>query len=203
MKAVLISIKPKWCKLIVTGNKTVEVRKTKPKLETPFKVYIYCTNGGNKSLSYADYCGYDITDFHEDFLANGKVVAEFICDKVEHIEIRHFSVFGHENRYAAVGENPDHQWLAHSCLTYDEVAQYGKMAPLYGWHISGLKIYDEPKALRSFHKPCPYKLPDGSRMAVPCPCDKYTHDFDEESGLIYCTRRMKTPPQSWCYVEEQ
>lgn len=43
-KSVLISINPKWCELIASGKKTVEVRKTRPKLETPFKCYIYCTN---------------------------------------------------------------------------------------------------------------------------------------------------------------
>lgn len=42
-KAVLTSIQPKWCELIASGKKTVEVRKTKPKLKTPFKVYICCT----------------------------------------------------------------------------------------------------------------------------------------------------------------
>lgn len=36
MKAVLISIKPTWCAKIASGEKTIEVRKTKPKLETPF-----------------------------------------------------------------------------------------------------------------------------------------------------------------------
>ena len=40
-KAVLLSVRPNWCKLIWAGMKTVEVRKTCPKLETPFKVYIY------------------------------------------------------------------------------------------------------------------------------------------------------------------
>ena len=45
MKSVLISIKPKWCELIASGKKTVEVRKTRPKIETPFKVYIYETQG--------------------------------------------------------------------------------------------------------------------------------------------------------------
>ena len=43
MKSVLISIQPKWCERIADGSKTIEVRKTKPKLDTPFKVYIYCT----------------------------------------------------------------------------------------------------------------------------------------------------------------
>ena len=46
-KAVLISIQPKWCELIASGKKTVEVRKTKPKLETPFKCYIYATRPKN------------------------------------------------------------------------------------------------------------------------------------------------------------
>lgn len=47
MKSILQSIKPKYCELIAAGKKTIEVRKTRPKLETPFKVYIYCTKGEN------------------------------------------------------------------------------------------------------------------------------------------------------------
>ena len=42
-KAVLISIRPKWVEKIVNGEKTIEVRKTRPKMNTPFKCYIYCT----------------------------------------------------------------------------------------------------------------------------------------------------------------
>lgn len=41
-KAVFISIRPKWCERIVSGMKTIEVRKTRPKMNTPFKCYIYC-----------------------------------------------------------------------------------------------------------------------------------------------------------------
>ena len=43
MREVMISVQPKWCELIANGKKTIEIRKTKPKLEVPFKVYIYCT----------------------------------------------------------------------------------------------------------------------------------------------------------------
>ena len=32
MKAVLISIRPEWCDLISRGKKTLEVRKTRPKI---------------------------------------------------------------------------------------------------------------------------------------------------------------------------
>ena len=49
-KAILLSIQPVWCSKIVLKEKTVEVRKTRPKLETPFKVYIYCTLAGSDSL---------------------------------------------------------------------------------------------------------------------------------------------------------
>ena len=61
MKAVMISIQPKCCELICSGKKTLEVRKTKPKLETPFKCYIYETKGNHGC---------------------GKVIGEFVCDGI-------------------------------------------------------------------------------------------------------------------------
>ena len=60
MIAVLISIRPKWCEKIINGQKTIEVRKTRPKMDTPFKCYIY-------------ECG------------NGKVIGEFLCDEIINI----------------------------------------------------------------------------------------------------------------------
>ena len=41
-KAVLISIRTEWCEKIVNGRKPIEVRKTRPKMDTPFKCYITC-----------------------------------------------------------------------------------------------------------------------------------------------------------------
>ncbi len=49
-KAVMLSVRPKWCEKIASGEKTIEVRKTRPKLETPFKCYIYCTIDGIKKM---------------------------------------------------------------------------------------------------------------------------------------------------------
>ena len=49
-KAVLLSIQPRWCGLIVSGKKTIEVRKTRPKIETPFKCYIYQIKSKDKLL---------------------------------------------------------------------------------------------------------------------------------------------------------
>lgn len=47
-KAVLLSIRPEWCEKILSGEKTVEIRKSCPAHGTPFKVYIYCTKAQSK-----------------------------------------------------------------------------------------------------------------------------------------------------------
>ena len=53
-KAVLLSIKPVWCRKIILKEKTVEVRKTKPEIvKPPFKCYIYCTKFGFTGLHAA------------------------------------------------------------------------------------------------------------------------------------------------------
>lgn len=67
-KAVLISIRPKWCQKIADGEKTIEIRKTRPRLETPFKCYIYCTQGGVALGMWGKH---------------GKVIGEFVCDQID------------------------------------------------------------------------------------------------------------------------
>lgn len=76
-KAVLISIQPDWCKKILSGEKTVEVRKTRPKLETPFKVYIYCTKTAEGWLRTIPVQGWQRMD--------GFVIGEFTCYKIDTI----------------------------------------------------------------------------------------------------------------------
>ena len=124
MKSVMISIKPKWCKLIAKGKKTVEVRKTRPKLETPFKVYIYET----KALYKPNGCNHL-------FKGEGKVIGEFVCDEI----IGGFWV------------TPFADYLQkQSCLSYREVWDYSNGKPIFSWHISDLVIYDKPKELSEF-----------------------------------------------------
>ena len=79
MKAVLISIQPKWCELIASGKKTVEVRKTIPKIPTPFKVYIYETKGIGEVPQFID------EDGHVSYRGKGCVIGEFICDRIYNI----------------------------------------------------------------------------------------------------------------------
>ncbi|MEA5143822.1 MAG: hypothetical protein VB023_09645 [Oscillibacter sp.] len=137
--AVLISIRPQWCEMIASGRKTVEVRKSCPKLETPFKCYIYCTQGEEKWLV-------GIIGKHPSEKLNGKVIGEFVCDNIT-------------NLFADSRFWLDEKAVEQTRLTGDQIRAYanGKKA-IYGWYISDLQIYDKPKELSEFkqcHK-CPY-----------------------------------------------
>ena len=182
MKAVLLSIRPEWCKKISSGKKTVEVRKTRPKLETPFKVYIYCTRERNGWIR-----GFN----GKSQQMSGYVVGEFVCDDVRRI--------GPE--YCIVKDDIE-SVIAGSCLTVDQVKEYagwkGGMhladcRDVYCWHISGLKIYDKPVRLKEFWgmKPCKH----GGDC---CTCLQW----DNMKEKCCASRYISRPPQSWCYVED-
>lgn len=151
-KAVLISIRPEWCEKIMTGQKTIEVRKTRPKLNPPFKCYIYK-------------CG------------SSKVIGEFLCDQI--IEDR---TYGHNKKFYRA-----------ACMSAHDAAAYAMQSPMYGWHISNLKIYDHPREMSSFRGAC-------------------KNDWWCESCAMYSERsgtcrnaglQITRPPQSWRYVEEE
>lgn len=152
MKSVLLSIRPQWCELIASGKKTVEVRKTAPKLKTPFKVYMYCTKNG-RPLVYAEPTPYDTEPLlHRTYgwnrkradeifgIWNRKVIGEFVCDKVDKYRFSNY----------AAEYDVTHVQMAQMCLNLPELIAYGTGDPLYGWHISDLKIYEDPKELGEF-----------------------------------------------------
>lgn len=144
MKAVLMSIHPKWCEKIASGEKTIEVRKTRPKLETPFKVYIYCTIGNGVKGDYLVPSG----------IQCGKVIGEFVCDRIDKF---HTYELVPSKRFYDIEKARLDLFLKESCLSYKEVCNYRKnlpyYKPLYGWNISDLKIYDKPKDLSEFFTP--------------------------------------------------
>lgn len=90
MNSVLLSIQPRWCELIASGKKTIEIGKTRPKLEPPFKCYIYCTNKkpylvwgdvfrGNWETEFTHLSGYNRNDAERIWdVFNGKVIGEFV-----------------------------------------------------------------------------------------------------------------------------
>lgn len=175
-KAVLISIRPKWCEEIVSGEKTIEVRKNRPKMETPFKCYIYETQSWVEK------------DNIMAFRRGGRVIGEFTCDRIYKLETQ-----SPGGSYSVVGEDkPTTNRVAReSCLGLADMHRYLQSKTGYGWHISELKIYDAPKELSEFRRVCPNDLYCES-------CAMYWNNGGTcgNGGLL-----LKRPPQSWCYVE--
>jgi predicted transcriptional regulator len=178
-KGVLLSIRPEWAGKIASGEKTVEVRKTRPKLETPFKCYIYCT------LPKYPHEDFIATDYpNPQFYGGGKVIGEFMCYATIPISVEY--------------SDPSHRMAQRDFpftgMTDKQIIDYlgnGKMG--YGWHISDLKIYDKPKELIEFHT---WKK-----------CKSCSKSGYESTACIYDENCMipaaiTKAPQSWCYVEE-
>lgn len=200
MKSVLISNRPKWCEKICHEigtdkngkpiyEKPIEVRKTKPSIPTPFKVYIYCTK--EKPFIQKIRFG-DIAISHTQIsknLYNGKVIGEFVCDKV--ISTCGWRLRG-DTQQCAKRTALEEEFPRLACLTIDELVQYvgGDGRGIYGWHITDLKIYDKPKELNEFAPFCRYK---GDFCEQ---CSNYVEAFGG------CCKTLKRPPQSWCYVQE-
>ncbi len=181
-KAVMISIQPQWCEKIAARWKSLELRKSKPNIPLPFKCYIYQTRlkwvfNLLRMLEMDDIADTLTIGF-------GKVIGEFVCDHI----------LGHcEMGNADLAEQQSYVRRA-------DIFKYSGGKEVFGWHISDLVIYEEPKALGEFHFPpdryckrnlcggCPYdEIPDVN--------GEYRYDCNWERPLL-------NPPQSWCYVEE-
>lgn len=207
MKAILMCIRPEWCDLIIRGQKTLEVRKTRPKSETPFRVYVYCTKApqqlitifkdGEETMDGEIHHGKPVFIKFNKLLPDsvrGKtqvVIGEFICDDIRRI--------GPE--YCIVKEDIETA-IAGSCLSIKQVKEYAgwdigmnyaDMKDLYGWHISNFKLYEEPVKLKDFWgmKPCKH----GGDC---CTCLQWDNMKEECCASRYISR----PPQSWCYMED-
>lgn len=253
MKAVMISIQPKWVELIASGKKTIEVRKTRPKIDTPFKCYIYCTKASKK---YQTICGCMVIntdelyrlpngkikhdwsgelmccngEYSKDNFLNGKVIGEFVCDRIEdfycasvpyqkenNLGYGHFVdngvykvdgwfegvVFERNDRYIdSMLKNKDLDEMRLSAQELFDYIGIGKY--LYAWHISDLVIYDKPRDISEFYS---------TRWDMPCENKKRGFSMDfcmaYPEGSHFCKelncdkKRLKNPPKSWCYVEEK
>lgn len=185
MKAILQSIKPQYCELIAAGKKTIEVRKTKPNITTPFKVYIYETMERYKtSFESTNPCisvpnggrikptqnGYRVEYFAR---GKGKVIGEYVCDYITTDFL-----------------------ISDTCISVEDLEKYSRNKAIYGWHISNLVIYDNPKELSEFHKPC---INPGMKICALCEFA----DFENDDVFPRCINVLTRPPQNYCYVEEK
>lgn len=192
MKAVLMSIKHKWCEKIFSGEKTIEVRKTAPK-ETPFKVYVYCTKARHKPNDWLYHLPNDRTLYfganardvsfvrEEGDFRNGMVIGEFVC---------------YEKEYFTVGSLRCDEIEELACLSHQEMIEYfykpeeldGKTVKAgTALHITAPKRYDTPKELGEFWT---------------VRCTNKTGECKTCEVKPACIKNVTRPPQSWMYVEE-
>ena len=174
MKSVLISIRPEWCEKIAARWKTLELRKSKPNIPVPFKCYIYQTRHKWVFSLLRRLGADDLADTLQ--IGFAKVIGEFMCDHI----------LGHcEMANADIAEQQ-------SFVRRDKIREYSGGKQVFGWHISDLVIYDEPKPLSEFRRPC-----DNDLYCEECGMYSENRDSCGNSAL-----QLTRPPQSWCYVEE-
>lgn len=223
MKAVLLSIRPKWCKKIANLRKTVEIRKTAPNLEVPFKCYIYCTKAPKKLITifrdgeesydgeiyhgktkFITWDGIGVPDDIDS--AMQMIIGEFVCDKID--KLVHVGVCNNDVLQLSI-ETPDGLWkpaeslLQAACLTEATAEKYLQGRNGYGWHISDLKIYDRPRKLIDFLPNCRFGE-DGEceYRRVYCEHQNYDYNPDGSVNVVRCDKRVQKAPQSWRYVED-
>lgn len=196
MKSVLISIKPYWFYLICERLKTIEIRKTFPKsVDWDRRTYLYCT----KDMKSFNKIPYDKKGKYHKFF--GKVGASFVCDEIYTIDCDSTGFF-YKGKQGYIKKELEYN----SCLSEGDIFSYLFPNVGYGWHISELKIYDEPKELIKFKKPCNFNYDCFL-------CDRAVYDkkvIADISGkikrvdnrVIACNDVITRPPQLWCYVDE-
>ena len=205
MSAIILACSPAECEKIANGNMSILVRKKVPnESNLPIKVYIYCMKS-DKYLLDSDCDGsmfcWDKKSHHYPFkfekdfneLFNGKVIGEFVCNKVDKYTFSHYEA---EYRVTHIEQEA-------MCLNHSDLIRYGKGKMLYGLHITALKIYDKPKELSEFRKPLD---------RVYC---SYYRDYCEEGCVGFgstdyvCNdywnwkKGLTRPPKNYIYVEEQ
>lgn len=174
-KAVLISIRPEWCEKIINGQKTIEIRKTCPKIETPFKCYIYQTKKKWYCSALRLLGKEDLAEYLEE--NHGQVIGEFICRDIEPI-----TPYGClSTRYATPRTCKTNLIIKSGLYPESKLIDYLGYNKGFAWHISDLVIYDNPKELSEFK---------GRKLVWRG--NNHIHDYET----------MIRPPQSWCYVEE-
>lgn len=213
INAILLSLPPKQCKNIASGKQSIIVRKTKPKIKTPFKCYIYCTKSMkhlykfSENIDCIDIGRYYTTDHNKYSLVpqgyiNGKVIGEFVCD----------NIIEYPYDYCG-GTDIDDDSLLETQLEREDINIYAKGKTIYGWHISDIVIYDEPKELNEFYvedtvsiKQCEYRV----RAAQPASVTDYngwikganicTKNVDTQWCENCITKSLIRSPQSWQYI---
>lgn len=197
MNQLLMSINPQHIRNIMLGNKIIELRKTKVKLEPPFTVYMYCTKSGKELRANIGKQQYELEGWPNKL---GKLVGQFTCYDVEEIDQRRM-MYG-------LDEISDSDLAREACVDLDFIISYkGDKRFIYAYHIRDVVIYNNVKELNELLKPCiwpeqPY-CPDCPHGTVILP--EWVETWVDAQGCScdwQCSiGHITTPPQSMCYTK--
>lgn len=217
-KVIILSVQPQWLHKILTGKKTIEIRKSAPKCDLPIDVYLYCTKG--KPYLYHSFSenwwwndgvlepfddkeGVRLSAFKlpEKFhdsesrgwnnLLNGFIVAKFTLNKVDKINNcgSCFEIANESYAYTnAIGNR--------SCLDFNDMKKYLNDKDGYAWHIDNLQIFDNPMELREFYRNCKDYHNGWSGCDDVC---GYAENNECYGGKI----KINKPPKSWNYAYKE
>ena len=179
---VLASLKPYYYYLIGEKIKTLEIRKSDLK-NLPQDVLFYMSKD-EKSFEKIP------KEFQEKYRKHfGKVGIEFTCDKSICLDYYPQDYTGMPGKFSEM-------ICKESCLSYNEIMAYKKEKLAYGWQISNLKVYGEPKELSEFYRPCSYK-------GICYSCNRFRpNGTPNDKPNDFCDGAITRPPQSYMFVEE-
>ncbi len=214
MTEIMLPVRPKWCELIASGKKTIEARKFCPKCDVPFKVDIYCTMGDKLWVATEQFrvnSGEKIAriinakDVGGCYLGNGKVIGEFVCDRIINVDC---------DSVAPFDKDLDLYIDKQICIERKQFFEYTSGRRCFG--ISYLKIYDEPKQLSEFYvedteaiKNCKHRFRWGQPKSVTQHGGwiKGGYGCMKNGEPEWCEKCLKKPlvrpPQNFCYVERK
>ena len=183
MNKILIAINPRWCREILAGRKTIEVRKTRPNCRQPIKCYIYCTLSGSNEL-FREVLSRDIAKWNKEGWADkkGNVIGECTIRAIDRVcRVGYMGQDDTQSEYMIVGHLAPQQITADMyramALSKSEIAKYFGGKEGYLWHISDVQEY-----------------------AKPIPVSSFIRLRETKFGLEL--NEIERPPQSWFYVTE-
>lgn len=182
-----MSIHPKYCSLIASGKKTIEIRKTIPKLKTPFKVYVYCTKEKTKkeSLILGPFGSLQTGGIENDltYKLNGSIIGEFTCDKIYKIDKDSVDFFYKTDIETIYFEEAKKKLNLDTCVSPEELSEYMNHRQVNGLHVTQFILYEKPIDIGNFK----YFKCVSSRSCSTC-------------KITDCVKFVEKPPQSWMYV---
>lgn len=176
--ALMMSTHAIHCDNIFSGKKTIELRKVKSLLKTPFVSYIYHTKTNTGNAYKNSWCDCWQLPSGEFVCASSTVVGYVVIDDILDFPFGTYNVPTKKNKnitWEYTGYRISDNQVKQTCLTRKEIHEYGNNKTIFGYHIAQAVKFKELHNIKEF-----YSLKEGK-------C------WDIEKALTH-------PPLSWCYV---